>query len=167
MADTTSQVVYNHDIVGIQTRINRFISEVYSSVSNGTSQTSTFDQARLASYLDAIDAYIAWVIAQPQLDLPETSPRAYTLEANPAVADIENEDLADVLRLLEIARDEVIQSQSARQASGLITFDITRLSAVVTKTRNFLTTYIAKVSPLDLPESSPQDPLAAPGKKGV
>lgn len=166
MADAT-QVVYNHDIVGIQTRFNRFITEMYNSVSNGTSQTNTFDQARLSSYLDAIDGYHAWVLSQPHLDLPETSPRAYALEANPVIADIENEDLADVIRMLQISRDEIVNSQSARDAAGLNKFDSARLSAIIAKVRAFLTTYMTKVSPLDLPESSPQDPLSGPGKTGV
>lgn len=166
MADAT-QVVYNHDIVGIQTRLNRFITEMYNSVSNGTSQTNTFDQVRLSSYLDAIDGYHAWVLGQPHLDLPETSPRAYALEANPVIADIENEDLADVIRMLQISRDEIVNSQSARDAAGLNKFDSARLSSIVAKVRAFLTSYMTKVSPLDLPESSPQDPLSGPGKLGV
>lgn len=166
MADST-QVVYNHDIVGIQTRLNRFITEMYNSVSNGTSQTNTFDQVRLSSYLDAIDGYHSWVLGQPHLDLPETSPRAYTLEPNPVIADIENEDLADVIRMLQISRDEIVNSQSARDAAGLNKFDSARLSSIIAKVRAFLTTYMTKVSPLDLPESSPQDPLSGAGKTGV
>lgn len=161
--------VYNHDVVGVYRRINRFIEEVSKSVSSSGSMMNEYDQTRLATYLDAIDSFIDWVVAQPQLDLPETHPRQYPLKASPIVKDedIENESAIDVVRMLELARDEIVNGQSARLGSGLIVFDVNRIRAVVAKARNFLNDYIATVTPLDLPESSPMRTMTTPGRTGV
>ena len=102
-----------------------------------------------------------------QLDLPETSPRQYVLDENPSYDLVENESVVDVVRMLELVRDEVVNSQSARQSSGLIGFDEKRLLAVVNKVEAFLNTYIAEITPLDLPESSPMRIAATSGKSGV
>lgn len=167
MADVN--FVYNHDVAGVYRRINRFIEEVAHSVSSSGSQMNDYDQTRLATYLDAIDSYLGWVRAQPQLDLPETHPRQYNLAAAPVVndADVENESAIDVIRMLELARDELINGQSARLGSGLIRFDDARVTAVVEKARRFLEGYIATVTPLDLPESSPMRTMTVSGRGGV
>jgi hypothetical protein len=161
------QVVYNHDVAGIHRRLNRFIVEMIKSVSNAGSLMNEFDQKRLASYLNAMKAYVAWVTGQPALDLPETSPRPYSLDANPVYDLVENESVVDVVRMLELVRDEVVHSQSARNAAGLTKFDEARLLAIVTKVENFLASYIATVTPLDLPESSPMRTAATAGKLGI
>ena len=128
---------------------------------------NAFDQVRLASYIGAIKAYVAWIVSQPQLDLPETSPRVYALDENPSYELVENEAVVDVVRMLELVRDEVVNSQSARQSSGLIGFDEKRLLAVINKVEAFLNTYIKEVTPLDLPESSPMRSAATGGKTGI
>ena len=159
--------VNNHDVAGLSARINRFIVEFHKSVSSGTSQVNPFDQERLSSYLDAIDTYHGWVIDQPQLDLPETHPRPISLEDNPVVSDVENENVNDVIRLLGISRDELVNSQSARDAAGLNKYDSARLTALIAKLRAFLSAYISTTTPLDLPESSPQAAQSGAGRKGI
>ena len=163
----TSKSVNNHDVVGIWDRLNRFIVEIYKSQSSQVSQFFSADQLRLASYLDAIDGYHAWVVSQPQLDLPETSPRVYVLKAAPAVTDTENDEVDNLIRLFELTRDELINSQSARQGSGFIPFDSVRLTAIVSKAREFLNTFVQQSTPLDLPESSPQTPTMGSGIGGI
>ena len=160
-------IVYNHDVVGIYNRMNRFLVELNKSASAGVSQTSGFDQARLSSYLTNIKGYVAWVQGQPQLDLPETHPREYVLEDKPTIGEVENEEVNDLQRIFAAARDEVIASQSARLASSLVKFDEVRILAVVTKAEAFLSAYVATLTPLDLPESSPDAPLGGPGRTGV
>lgn len=171
MADTVGTSVAvstrNHDILGIYNRLNRFLVEMYKSVSSSVSLMNDFDQVRLASYITNIRGYIAWVIAQPQLDLPETSPREYPFEAAPVLGDVESEEINDVLNMIVLARDEITNSQSARMGSGLIKFDQARLSAVIDKVAAFLDNYIKTLTPLDLPESSPQAPVSGPGKVGI
>jgi len=159
--------VYNHDVVGLYNRMNRFIVELIKSVSSNVSEMNQFDQERLDKYLGAIDAYHGWVIGQPQLDLPETAPRVYELEAVPAIVDAENEAVNDIVRIMVIARDELINSQSAREPAGFNVFDSGRLTAVITKVRAFLNDFIRAVTPLDLPESSPQSPSTGSGIGGI
>jgi len=162
-----ADLVLNHDIAGLHARINRFIEELIKSVSSGTSQMNDFDQARLKTYLDAIDTYHDWVLAQPHLDLPETHPRQIELEENPVIPDTENENVNDCNRMLAIARDELIHGQSARNAAQLNKFDSSRLRALTDKVRKFLNDYIKTTTPLDLPESSPQALHTGEGRKGI
>jgi hypothetical protein len=167
MATSVQSLVYNHDVAGLHRRMNRFIGEMAACASTNLSQLSDFDRTRLQTYLDAVRTYVAWVVAQPQLDLPETSPRSYPLEPDAVIPVVENEALIDIMNLLQLARDETVNGQSARMPAGLIKFDVSRLSAVIDKVDAFLTQYVAIVTPLDLPETSPQRAITAPGRTGV
>jgi hypothetical protein len=170
MADTGVGIkgqVYNGDVVGIYNRVIRFSEEMWKCASSSVPYLSTADQARLGKYLDAIDAYNAWVQAQPELDLPETAPKSYVLDTPPATAEVESDDLNDVIRMMTDMKDELINSQSARMPCRLVSFDAVRLTDYVSKIRKFLTDYIQKVQPLDLPESSPRDAVSGTGKVGV
>lgn len=166
MAESAGKV-NNHDIVGVHVRINRFIVELQKSASSAGSEVTEHDQARLESYLAALDTYHAWIVAQPQLDCPETHPREYTLQADPEIVDAENESINDAVRLLVVARDETVNSQSARQASGLKGFDSTRLTSYIEKVRRLLEDYIKPATALDLPESSPQSLSTGSGLGGI
>lgn len=167
MANEVKKITYNHDIAGLQRRINRFIYEMIKSVSNAGSLLNQFDRERLITYLNSIRVYVAWIVSQPLLDLPETSPREIQLDPNPEWDLVENEAIIDIVRMLELARDEVVNSQSARNASGLNKFDEARILAMVEKVDKFITNYIDQVTPLDLPESSPMRSAASAGKGGV
>ena len=158
---------YNTDVVGVYRRINRFITEVMHQVSSNLSEVNQFDYARIQSYLDAVRAYGAHIQADPELDLPETSPRLYQLDEPPVVPKIENESLADMIRLMELMRDELINSQSGRRSAKLVSFDYVRLLQVLDKCDRFMADYIATVTPLDLPESSPRAMMTPEGKKGI
>lgn len=168
MADPkVTTFVYNHDIRGLANRVNRFIKEMIASISSDVSQMSVFDQERLQSYLDNINGYLAWVVASPQLDLPETSPMQWPLDPAEVVPQLENQAVTDIVTLLGLAREELINSQSARMGSGMIPFDATRFSAVILKAQKFLNDYIKTLTPIDLPASSPMAPMAPAGNKGV
>lgn len=158
---------YNHDIVGLVQRVQRFVEELAGSSSSGVSGMNTYDQARLKSYLDAITAYQAWIMANPQLDLPETNRMLWDVKPLIGVPSVENESIQDILRMLHVTCVELLNSQSARMPSGLNAFDAARLTAMVTKVGNLLANYIAKSDPLDLPESSPAVPMTAPGASGI
>ena len=162
MADTN-----NHDIAGIARRINRFLEEVQRSVSSESSNTNDFDFTRTLTYLDAVTAYHDHAVAQPQLDLPETHPRVIVVDDGPELVAIENESLTDLCYMFQLAKDELMNSQSSRNSSGLIGFDSGRLMAVINKARVFMTEYVANVTPLDLPESSPMRDGAEPGRSGI
>lgn len=167
MASTNTQITYNHDVSGFHRRINRFIVELIYSVSSSGSQLNRFDQERLQTYVGALRGYQDWVNAQPALDLPDTHPRSYALDDNPEVPDLENESVVDTIRLLELARDELAKSQSSRNAAGLTPADSLRFTAMIDKVDSFLNTYITDITPLDLPESSPQTDMSGVGQDGI
>lgn len=158
---------YNHDLVGFYNRINRFIEEVLKSQSSNLSQVNAFDQTRLKSYLSAMRFYHDQVQGAPELDLPETTPRLYALREVPVVPDMENESCADICRLFELCRDEMVNSQSARMGAKLVSFDSVRLLQVISKCEKFLSEYVEKATPLDLPESSPRAPMTGQGYQGI
>lgn len=158
---------YNHDIVGLWNRINKFIIEAMKAQSSNLSQVNGFDINRLKSYLSAIRFYHDHVQSAPDLDLPETTPRLYALREAPVVPEMENESLADICRLLELLRDELVNSQSSRQGAKLVSFDSIRLLQVVEKCEKFMSDYVEQATPLDLPESSPRAAMTGDGRKGI
>jgi len=158
---------YNSDLVGLWNRINRFIREAMKQQSSSNSQVNQFDLARLKSYMSAIRFYHDHIQSAPDLDLPETTPRLYELREAPVVPEMENESLADVCRLLELGRDELLNSQSSRQGAKLIDFDSVRLLQVIEKCELFLSDYVEVATPLDLPESSPRAAVTGDGRKGI
>lgn len=157
----------NTDVYGLVRRINRFIVEIMKSQSSGVSQTISFDVARARSYLAAVVSYHDWVVAQPSLDLPETGPTYIDLPAPPVVPLFENESLYDLCMLLEIAREELANSQSSQLSSNLISFDSQRLMAIIAKASKFITDYVTVIDPLDQPETSPMTPSTGKGIQGV
>lgn len=159
--------VNNQDIAGLHARLNRFLREAHKSASSGLSAITTPDMARFKSYLNAVTVYQTWVVGQPELDLPETHPRVYTLEANPAITDVNNEAVNDFLRMLENTRDELTNAASARRAAGLSGFDSQRLTDNVTKAMSFLVDYVEPITPLDLPETSPDAVSSGSGTTGI
>lgn len=166
--DQQPAFVYNNDVIGIYNRLNRFICELIGSQSSDLSMTSSYDLARLLSYLDATDKFHDWVLAADQLDLPETKGFQYPLELAPVVPALENEDLEDMVRMLVLARRELVNSQSARAGTGFpVKQDSTRLRSITDKARKFVTTYMTPVQPLDLPASSPLDSVTPTPAHGV
>jgi len=159
--------VLNQDLPGLHKRINRFLTEIYKSQSSSISEVTAADQTRIITYIDAIDSYHSWMTSQPDLDLPETSPNPFTLEANPEMAPVESESCNDLIRQFQTLRDEIVNGQSARRSSGMIGFDSIRLTACTTKCRSFMTDFVANVTPLDLPESSPAKATSGLGRMGV
>jgi hypothetical protein len=159
--------INNHDIVGLYNRMNRFLVEMNKSTSSQTSEVNDFDFTRANTYLDAIDTFHAWVIGQPALDLPETAPRLYKLEEAVTFNQVENENINDIVRMFTLARDELINTQSARNPANLNKFDSARLTAIIQKIRLFLSDYVGVATPLDMPESSPARPSSGMGRTGI
>lgn len=164
MAD--ANFTYNSDIFSLARRLNRFIEELVKSQSSGVSQTMPFDVTRVKSYLDSIEAFAAWVVAQPLLDLPETGPQKMELPTAPDLPPLENESVYDIVVLLDILRDELTNSQSSRLSSNLIKYDFLRFKDTVQKIRNLIS-YIEASEPLDLPESSPRQEMTGAGRTGI
>jgi len=157
--------VNNKDVEGIHCRLNRYIEEMLKCVSASGSMVNKFDMARIRTYLSAMRFYHDFVVGLPQQDLPETHPREYVLRSNPEVKVLENESLNDLCGILALCRDELVQSQSALQASGLISFDSARFLASLDRCEMFLTNYVEKATPLDMPESTPSAEMLTRGRQ--
>ncbi len=160
-------IVNNMDVAGLIRRMRRFRYETVKAVSNSAASTSASDVARAKSYLTAITEYADWVVSQPTLDLPESSPREYDLGDAEDLGMPENEALVDLATMWELMEIELGNSQSARIATGLVTHDERRVREVVAKATAFLDTYVASVQPIDLPESTPMRSQTGPGRPGV
>jgi hypothetical protein len=160
-------VVYNSDIEFLHKKISRAIVELSHSQSASTSQMIAPDQTRLQSYLEALKTAKSWVIGQPILDLPETHPLQIDLEEVDALPAIENDAIVNAIRLLSALDIELVNSQSARNSSGLNVHDAKRFDDIVTKAELFLTGYIAVATPIDEPESSPMRAMTPSGRRGT
>jgi len=157
---------YNIDVHSIVRRYNRVLFEVSKSQSSGVSFTNAFDVNRLMSYISSMRNFQSWIVSQPLLDCPETGPTEMDLPENPKMPMLENESMMDVINLIEIARDEISNSQSARLPTNLIKFDYDRQQSYLAKIEQLLS-YVAASEPLDLPESSPMMDVTGPGRMGV
>ncbi len=158
--------IYNQSIVGLYDRINRYIFETMHSESAGLVAYSKADIDRQRQYTGDLQSKHEHITDQPDLDLPETHPKIYELRPSVAIVHVENPASNDLLRLYETLRDELLNTQSARKASGLVSFDSNRFTDNLDKI-NAEIDYIEKVQPIDLPESIPKEPLKGPGRKGV
>jgi len=169
MAENTPEHVFNQDVVFLYDKINRFIIELLRSQSSGVSGMITADQGRLETYIFSLRAAMSWVQNQPMLDLPETHPRPYPLEPSPEIPErgVENEAINQVIRLMVALRNELVNSQSARFGTRLQPFDEVRFTAIVDKVEAFLNSYIRQATPLDMPESSPNEKMTQDGSLGV
>lgn len=159
--------VSNHDIVSLVRRIRRFRSEVTKSVSSGVSEFSDYDKNRLESYLVAVKDFKSWMVSQPNLDMPETNPMVIEIGETPEVTDMENDDLLLIANLFSLIEKELVNSQSARRGTGLISHDSARFDSYIKKIELFITDYIAGNTPLDLPESSPMVASTGHGRSGI
>lgn len=157
---------YNTDIHSIVRRYNRMLVEIQRSQSSGVSFVNPFDVARVRSYVAAMQNYQAFIVSQPLLDCPETGPTELALPENPKMPMIENESAFDAIQLIEIARDEISNSQSSRMPTNLLAFDYDRQKSYLEKIGKLLD-YVAASEPLDLPESSPMQVVSGPGNLGV
>jgi hypothetical protein len=168
MSESFPTAVFNHDVVWLFDLLRRFHTELARSQSAPVSGMIEPDQQRLESYIKTIKDAITWIQASPVLDMPETHPRPYTLEAFPEEVNVENESLNVLLRLLRATAVELSNSQSARYSSRLQPFDEKRVLDLVNKTETFLNDFIrANSVPIDVPESSPEQEQVPDGSMGT
>ncbi len=165
----TSYKTLNMDIASLCSRMRKFIEEGLKSASANVEAVSEYDVARLDSYLVSITAYKDWFCGVPPLDCVETHPLEMGCEIHTAekIEEIENDSIKDYCRIMRIAQIELVDSQSSRLATGLISHDKIRLESFVTKVTNLISEYIKQILPLDLPESSPYKPGVGPGLTGI
>jgi hypothetical protein len=160
-------ITYNYQIAGLISRLRRFRFESVKAASSALAHVNEHDFRRAKSYLAATVAYIDWIVSQPQLDLPESTPREIDMGAAEVVSMPENEALVDLMRMYDIFETEMANSQSARLGDSLISHDEKRARDLLAKMEAFLDNYVATIQPIDLPESAPLRAQTGPGRTGV
>jgi hypothetical protein len=147
--------------------IIRFIVEVQKSQSANTSVNNDFDLKRYKTYFNALRVKISVMKHPSSLDLPETDPYLFALRELPELVDKENEVINQLSLFMRAMALELRKSQSADNSSGIVSFDRTRLLALVEECETYITDYAMNVQPLDLPESTPRAPVQGPGLDGT
>lgn len=165
MADPTA--IFNMHIVMVNDMVNRFMRELEKSQSSGVSGMNVHDITRVKSYTAALTGLHDYIVSRGLLDLPETHPKLFAVETLEDPANVESESVNMVIRHLEALRTEMLGSHSARNASSLIVHDSVRYMSIVNDLNAFITEYIEVQTPLDLPESSPMEPMSGAGTGGV
>jgi len=159
--------ILNHDLENFIRRERRYKKELIKSVSSNLSDFNVHDQTRFVEYINSLIFFLEWAVGQELLDLPESSPYIIEVEDLTKAIDMENDDVALLVRLFEVLEIEVVNSASARQSNAVSVHDQKRIMAVIKKIINFMTNYVAKTNPIDLPESSPMHALTGHGETGI
>ncbi|MHA2064108.1 MAG: hypothetical protein ACXABY_06980 [Candidatus Thorarchaeota archaeon] len=148
--------ILNHDIVGIHNRLVRMMKELHHSQSSNSSGVNQFDADRIRQYLTDIRSRIDWTQKEPAVDLPETHPTMFELRPAAELAEVENEDINDMIRLCKLGCIELELSASSRDPARMNKFDHSRCEGILNKMESLLENHIVKVTPIDRPESSPR-----------
>ena len=154
-------------VAGLIRRLRRFRYETVKAASSGVAHVNEHDLRRAKSYLGAVEAYLNWIVSQPQLDLPESTPNPIDLGDPEVLPFPENESLTDLMVMYELLEKEIGNSQSARLGDSVISHDEKRVRDLVSKMRAFLETFVETILPMDLPESSPLKEGTGVGRTGI
>ena len=160
-------IVYNYQIAGLIRRFRRFRYETIKAACSALAHVNEHDLIRARTYLAAVTSYLNWVVSQPQLGLPESTPRQIDMGSPEVLSVPENESLVDLMVMYDLLESEIGNSQSARLGDSVILHDETRIRAIVAKMEAFLTDYVEVNLPMDLPESAPLREQTGPGRSGV
>ena len=160
--------VLNQDVAGLAERTDEVIYELAKSQSSNLTDMRPFDRTRIDEYNAMLNRYAAWLVAAPDVDLPETHPRTYTIKflTEDMDLDVENKALRDLMRMYQALITELTNSQSARAANGLTVHDKRRFDLVMDKIEQFLTSYVDATQPIDMPESAPSSASVTSGYLG-
>jgi hypothetical protein len=159
----------NQDVCGLVERTDEVIYEIAKSQSANLTDMRPFDRTRINEYNAMLNRYAGWVVAAPDIDLPETHPRSYPIKYISAEidADVENKAIRDLIRMYRALITEMSNAQSARGANGLTTHDKRRFDLVMAKIAAFLVDYVDETQPIDMPESAPSSDAVGPGYTGA
>jgi len=159
----------NRDLYGLSRRIDDYAFDMQHCPSANIQGWRDADKVRFISYMDAMDAIIDWYQQQPEVDRPESHPHEYmtddTFRWN--FPEVENQMINDLVHSFWSMKYETLHSQSSRLANRMLSFDEQRLRNEIIRLRNYFTDYIDNFTPLDLPESSPQEPGTVTGRTGT
>jgi len=146
--------VLNQDIFGMNQRLNRFLIEMYTSVSGEVQTILPPDRVRIDAYIQALENYRAWMVGQNFMDYPGTYKLYYCLPTNPNQIYVANEQIRDLINQTLVWQGELYISQSSRLTTGLLPADDTRLVSYMNRMKAYLTEYADLQPPPDYPRST-------------
>uniref|UniRef100_A0A6M3L543 Uncharacterized protein n=1 Tax=viral metagenome TaxID=1070528 RepID=A0A6M3L543_9ZZZZ len=152
-------ICYNLDIGGLCNLINRYLTEIQSSQSAQQNNVLTADLVRWTKYNENLRTYGQVCLNRPALDMPKTSPREMVLDPMTDKVNVSNEMVSHLTNYYLAFRDEMLLSQSNRQSTALMTPDMTRFTSIMDSIEKYITDYVVTQEPMDMPESSPAEPM--------
>ena len=167
MATELATTTYNKHVLVIYSKCNRYMEEFHLSNSANAAAMDKNDVKRCKLYINDIRGYLKVIQDPPLPDLVETAPKVRNLVAPYVIIPIENEAVMEFCFYLEDLRDELANSQSARQHSGLLYFDYDMAVDLLEIAEKFLTEYAEKLMPIPRPKTSPKYAMAPAGAVGV
>ena len=146
--------VLNQDIFGMNQRLNRFLIEMYTSVSGEVQTILPPDRTRIDAYIVALENYQAWVTSQNFMDYPGTYKLYYCMPSGPDPIYVANEQIRDLINQTLVWQGELYISQSSRLTTGLLPADDSRLTSYIERMKVYLTNYADLQPPPDYPRST-------------
>lgn len=155
-------VTGNMNVRFIYENYQLFSEEVALSITKGAPGTLSHDSDRWLSYIAALEAYAVYWQSKNTLDWPVTHGKNYELD-NPIDTECEfksNQAACDLATLIANARDELVISASAHDMPmHLLPADLARQQSYWNAMRDFITTFMLVVQPLDGPVTSAEESL--------
>lgn len=141
--------VFNMDVAGYIRRLRAMKHEIINSNSAKLPHLSSHDLNRIKAHLESLSSYAAYAVGV-ELDLPKWAPTEIDLGDSLPYSHVSNHAIIDILTMVDALEMELVNSQSARQSSGLLVHDEVRLDAIADKINALIDSFISESSPLDL-----------------
>ena len=155
--------VTNRSVAYLAEQINRFVVEFALSDSANTNAIRDFDMVRLQGFLDHVNFMLDAMNAAPALDLQKSRDVQWNIGRNFIPDDLNNELVNQLIRLFIALRLEILNAaQTATFSAGIDPADFKRFKSYTQDIQNYIENVVRKVSPQDLPASSPADPSGPP-----
>lgn len=149
----------NLNMAELVNMINHYMVEEQDSQSANINYYNSHDLIRLNAYLANIVRLVDHIHEQGTLDMPKTSPKRCVIDEMTVIKKVSNEMVATINNYFEALRDEILLSESCRLKTGFMPHDEVRVRAVVASMVRYIEDYVSNSSPIDLPESSPQEAI--------
>lgn len=164
--------VYNWECAGMIRRVNAVIIELAESQSAASNQFYPADLIRVKDqYIPMLRRYRDNMVATPLMDFPKTHPDStFPVDRinNRYVNDtMQNNSIIDMVRMLELLRDSLAHSDTARSSSSIVSHDKVRFDAVIDRLELFVDEYVVPTQPIDMPESGPAALMPKAGVTGI
>jgi hypothetical protein len=158
---------YNVHIAMMVRLIDRAIIEVTRSQSSPGSGVRSADADRIEQYMAEMESFVNFSSRLPETDTPKSHPLAVQFDQPLELPRIENDSMWLLSQMLDTMRIEVGQSASSRQPNGWWKPDLPRVTKYIEDVRTFMAQHVMKVTPVDVPESSPREQIQPTGRLGV